>query len=104
MVNEGERIIKLYDIRLMFSGDYGYPVAAEAPPGRNHSELPSDLHPGTVEHWCIDADALALLLLLLHRPPSTTVLRSRKVELYARCISGTGEVYRSPSFLFPGWI
>lgn len=101
VVNEGEQTIKLSDIRIMFSGEYGCPVVTEAPPGRQHPKLPSDLNPGTVEHWYINAEYLAGLLLSLHRPPSTTVSRSRKVKLHARCISGTGKVYKSPSFLFP---
>ena len=100
VVNESEQTIKVSDIRLMFCGEYGVPVLPKAPPGRHHPELPSDLNPGTVEHWHIDAEKLSESLLFLHRPPSTTVSKSRKVKLHARCISGTGKVYKSPSFFF----
>ena len=101
VVNEGEQSIKVGDIRLMFCGEYGVPVVEKAPPERQHPKLPTDLESGTLEYWYIPAEDLSVLLCSLHRPPSTTASMSRKVELHARCISGTGKVYKSPSFLFP---
>ncbi len=101
VVNEGEQSIKVGDIRLMFCGEYGVPVVEKAPPERQHPKLPTDLESDTLEYWYIPAEDLSVLLCSLHRPPSTTTSMSRKVELHARCISGTGKVYKSSSFLFP---
>ena len=101
VMNEGDHKIKIRDVRLMFYGEYGVSVAAGGPPGRCHSKLPMDVDTGAEENWYIPADQLANLLGSLHRPPSTTVSTSRNVKLYARCISGTGKVYRSRCFRFP---
>ena len=101
VVNEGDQTVKLRDIRLMFCGEYGFPVVKEAPQGRRHPELPSDLSPGTVEHWYINAEELSSFLFFQHHPPSTTVSKSKKFDLSARCISGTGKVYESTFFQFP---
>lgn len=101
VMNEGDHKIKIRDVRLMFCGNYGASVATEAPPGRCHPKLPTAIDTGAEENWYVPADQLANLLSSLHRPPSTTVSTSRKVRLYARCISGTGKVYNSRSFLLP---
>ena len=100
VANEGEQSIKVSDVRLMFCGRYGVPVESQAPLERQHPALPTDLNSGTVEHWYVPAEDLSRLLRWLHRSPSTTVSMSRKVRLHARCISGTGKVYKSSSFHF----
>ncbi|MDE0212412.1 MAG: hypothetical protein OXJ64_21340 [Boseongicola sp.] len=101
VMNESDSKIKIRDVRLMFGRKYGASVAVEAPAGRCHPKLPAEIDTGAEENWYIPADRLADLLQSLHRPTSTTVLTSRKVKLYARCISGTGKVYKGRSFGFP---
>lgn len=106
VMNESKRSIKIRDIRLMFCGDYGASVAPKAPAERSHPELPMDLDSGTDAHWYIPAEQLYALLSSLYQPPSTTGPTSREFLLRARCITGTGKVYRSSPFLFlrPEWI
>ena len=106
VMNESKRLIKIRDIRLMFCGDYGASVLLKAPPERSHPELPMDLDSGTDAHWYIPAEQLYTLLSSLYQPPSTTGPTSREFTLRARCITGTGKVYRSSPFLFlrPEWI
>ena len=100
VMNESKLSIKIRDVRLMFCGDYGASVAPKAPAERSHPELPMDLDSGTDAHWYIPAEQLYALLSSLYQPPSTTGPTSREFTLRARCITGTGEVYRSSPFLF----
>lgn len=101
VMNESKRSIKIRDIRLMFCGNYGAPVKPRAPEERSHPELPMDLDSGTDAHWYIPAEKLYALLCDLYQPPSTTGSTSREFTLHARCITGTGKVYRSSLFRFP---
>ena len=105
VMNESKSSIKIRDVRLMFCGDYGASVAPEAPAERSHPKLPMDLDSGTDAHWYIPAEQLYAWLSSLYQPPSTTGPTSREFTLRARCITGTGKVYRSPPFLFlpPEW-
>ena len=84
----------------MFSGAYGASVAPQAPSGRSHPELPARLDSGAEENWYIPAEKLSELLYSLHHPPSTTKPITREVKLHARCIIGSGNVYKSPAFSF----
>ena len=97
VVNESESAINVRDIRLVFCGTYGAPVAQLAPPGRSHPELPARLDSGTEGNWYIPAEKLSALLHSLYHPPSTT---KSKVKLHARCVTGNGKVYKSSVFLF----
>ena len=100
VMNESESPVNVRDIRLMFCGVYGAPVAPTAPPGRFHPELPVGLDSGTEKNWYTPAERLSELLCSLHRPPTTTVPTTRTVMLRARCVTGTGRVYKSSVFQF----
>ena len=101
VVNESVAAITIVDIRLMFSGGYGASVAPLPPPERSHPKLPASIKSGTEGDWYIPAEKLSALLYDLYHPPSTTKPIMRKVKLYARCITGSGKVYKSPAFSFP---
>ena len=101
VVNETKSTVKIRDIRLMFCGAFGTSVAPKAPLGLEHPELPVNLYSGTEKNWYVPAEKLSQLLRSLHHPPTTTVPATRTVTLHARCITGTGKVYKSSAFLFP---
>ena len=101
VVNESESVIRIKDIRLMFYGAFGASVEPTAPEGRSHPELPVSLDSGTKENWYIPAEKLSDLLYNLYHPSTTTVPETRTVTLHARCITGTGRAYKSPTFQFP---
>ena len=100
VVNETESTVKIRDIRLMFCGAFGASVAQRAPLGRQHPELPVNLYSGEEKNWYVPAEKLSQLLSSLHHPPTTTVPATRTVTLHARCITGTGKVYKSSAFQF----
>ena len=100
VMNESGSVVSIRDIRLMFCGAYGVPVKLIAPPGRSHPELPASLKSGAEGNWYIPAEQLSALLYDLYRPPSTTRPKRGKVKLRARCIIGSGKVYKSPAFSF----
>ena len=52
------------------------------------------------EHWFIPAEKLSDLLRSLHRPPKITGTELGTVTLYARCVTGTNQIYKGPSFPF----
>ena len=98
--NKSSKNIQIKDIRLMFCGHFGGSIDPEAPAGRSHHELPVSLASGTDDHWFIPAEKLSNLLRNLHRPPQKTGTNLGTVTLYARCITGTNQTYKSPSFPF----
>ena len=100
VMNESGSVVRIRDIRLMFCGTYGAPVKSIAPPGRSHPGLPASLKSGAEENWYIPAEQLSTLLYDLYRPPSTTRPKKDEVKLHARCITGSGKVYKSPVFPF----
>lgn len=97
--NRRRKQVRVRDIRVMLSRDYGAPVQKEAPPGRTHVDLPEDLESGDAKSWYVPAEQLANLIALLHHPPSMTEPEPM-VRVYVRCITGTGRVYRSRAFRF----
>ena len=99
IANRSTKGITIHDVRLMFCGAFGAPVAAEAPSGRTHRELPAVLNPGTKEHWYIPAERLSNLLHSLYRPRRAIEVE-RNVKLRARCMTGTGGTYSSRIFKF----
>ena len=98
--NQSGKDIQIKDIRLMFCGNFGAPVAQEAPPGRSHRELPVSLTSGADENWFIPAQRLSELLRSLYHPQQMVDPAMKNVKLHARCMTGTGKVYKSPSFMF----
>ena len=100
VVNKSSESIQIKDIRLMFSGDFGVPVLAEAPAGRSHSVLPANLTPGTEEHWYIPAEKLSDLLRSLSYLQKKSGSVTYNLKLYARCVTGTGKVYKGQTFAF----
>ena len=100
VVNESKKAVKIVDIRLMFCDSYGASVAPTAPPGRSHPELPANLVSGADGNWYIPAEKLSELLYSLYHPPLTTKPIVREVELHARCVTGSGKVYKSRIFSF----
>ena len=101
VMNESESEIKIRDIRLIFCGAYGASVAPEAPQGRSHSELPVSLDSGMEKDWYIPEEKLSELFRSLYHPQLSTQSEREMVTLHARCITGTGKVYKSSSFQFP---
>ena len=99
--NISARKIQIKDIRLIFCGDYGAPVAPEAPTGRSHRELPVSLASGTDDHWYIPAEKFSDLLRSLYRPSKETGTGVGKTTVYARCVTGNHRIYKSPSFPIP---
>ena len=97
--NRSTKDITIQDVRLMFCGAFGAPVAADAPSGRTHRELPAVLHPGTKEHWYIPAERLSNLLHSLYRPRRAIEVEGN-VKLRATCMTGTGGTYSSRIFKF----
>ena len=85
----------------MFCGDYGVPVAREAPEGRSHCELPISLASGTDDHWYIPAEKFSDLLRSLYRPSKETGTGVGKTTVYARCVTGDHRIYKSPPFPIP---
>ena len=100
VVNESVTAITIVDIRLMFSGAYGASVPPLPPPERSHPKLPARIKSGAEGDWYIPAEKLSALLYNLYHPPSTTKPITRKLKLHARCITGSGNVYKSPAFSF----
>lgn len=100
LANKTRADIQIKDIRLMFSGHYGASIAPEAPPGRFHVELPASLAAGTEEYWYIPAEKLSNFLSSVFRPPHRAGSVPEEVRLYARCMTGKGRNYKSPSFSF----
>ena len=100
VANESGTKIGIRDIRLMFCGAYGAPVAPEAPSERSHPELPASLDSGTIQSWYIPAEKLSNLLCALHHPSQTTTATAKTVKLYPRCITATGKIYKGPAFQF----
>ena len=100
LTNTSSKDIQIKDIRLMFCGHFGASIAIEAPAGRSHRELPVNLASGRDDHWFIPAEKLSNLLRSLHRPPKKTGTELGEVTLYARCITGTNQIYKGPSFPF----
>lgn len=100
LTNKSGNEIRIMDVRLMFCGVFGAPVAPEAPPGRSHPELPATLAAGALDHWYIPAERLSSLLRSLHRPRHNSATEIHNLKLYARCITGTDRVYKSSSFRF----
>ena len=100
LTNKSGNEIRIEDVRLMFCGVFGAQVAPEALPGRSHPKLPASLASGAVDHWYVPAEQLSALLRSLHRTRGNVATEIPKVKLYARCITGTGKVYRSSSFHF----
>ena len=97
--NRSTKDITIQDVRLMFCGAFGAPVAPEAPSGRTHRELPAVLNPGTKEHWYIPAERLSNLLHGLYRPRRAIEVEGN-VKLRARCMTGSGGTYSSRIFNF----
>ena len=100
LMNKSSKDVQIKDIRLMFCGAFGASVAPEAPAGRSHRGLPVSLAAGTDEIWYIPAERLSRLLRSLYHPPSRAKSSLKKVRLHARCITGTGNAYKSSAFLF----
>ena len=98
VANESGTKIGIQDIRLMFCGAYGAPVAPEAPPERSHPELPVSLDSGAMQDWYIPAEKLSGLLGTLHHNPSPTTTAT--VKLYPQCITATGKIYKGLAFEF----
>ena len=101
IMNKSSKDITIKDIRLMFCGAFGASVALEAPSGRSHCELPVNLASGADDHWYIPAEKLSKLLRSLYHPQPRGKSSMKKVKLHARCITGTGKVYKGSPFLFP---
>lgn len=101
VINKSESEIEIKDIRLMFCRAFGASVVPEAPPGRSHPELPVRLNSGAEENWYIPAAQLSELLRSLHRPRSSTRTAEGTLKLFARCITGTDRICKSPAFKFP---
>lgn len=99
LANESKQSIEIKDIRLIFCGKYGASVAPEAPKGRSHPELPTQLDSGSEISWYIPGEKLSDMLRSLHAP-TTVPLSSRTVKLHVRCTGATGRVYKGSSFLF----
>ena len=100
LTNKSGNEILIRDIRLMFCGVFGAPVASEAPPGRSHPKLPAGLASGAIDHWYIPAEQLSDLLRSLYRPRKSAATETHNLKLYARCVTGTDKVHRSSSFPF----
>ncbi len=100
LTNKSWTEVRIRDIRLMFCGVFGASITPEAPRGRSHLELPASLPSGEVGHWYIPAEQLSDLLRSLYRPPDAPASEFHDLKLYARCITGTGKVYRGSSFAF----
>lgn len=100
ITNESEKEVRINDIRLMFCGSFGTSVAPEAPAGRFHRALPVSLASGEEENWFIPAEKLSELLRSLNHPPKLTGSVTGNLKLHARCITGSGKVCKSTSFLF----
>ena len=100
LTNKRSKSIRIKDIRLMFCGHFGASIAPEAPAGRSHRALPVSLASGKDDHWFIPAEKLSALLRSLHRPPKITGTELGTVTLYARCVTGTNQIYKGPSFPF----
>ena len=98
LANVSSKDIQIKDIRLMFSRHFGASIAAEAPPGRSHPELPASLTTGAEESWYIPAQKLSSLLHSLCRPPNKGGTVPAAVRLYVRCMTGTNRIYKGPSF------
>ena len=90
--------VKIDDLRLMFSRDFGALVQAEAPPGRTHPKLPAEIAAQTTQTWYFHADELSRLLADLYRP--TKPIKRREVLLHVQCIFGTKKVQRGPWFMY----
>lgn len=100
VMNRGSHDVRIKDIRLMFCGVFGAPVAPEAPAGRSHRELPASLAPGSEENWYIPAEELSDLLRSLQHPSKKSGMETCTVKLYTRCTTGTGKVYKGSRFPF----
>lgn len=90
--------VKIDDLRLMFSKNYGAPVLPNAPQNRDHQVLPAEIAPQSTQTWYFHAEKLSSLLENLYRPPK--LIRRREVQLYIQCILGTKRVLRGPWFMF----
>ena len=95
--NESGGAIGIRDVRLMFSSDWGAPVAPEAPALRSHAELPARLESGSMASWYIPAESLARLLESLS---TRKVSRERKVRVCPRFVTVTGKAHTGSSFAF----
>lgn len=100
VVNKSSERILIKDIRLIFCGDFGESVLAEAPAGRSHRKLPVSLDSGADNHWYIPAEKFSNLLRRLHHLPEKSGSATYNLKLYPRCVIGTGKVYKGPSFIF----
>ena len=92
------RSMKVDDLRLMFSKDYGAPVLGEAPTARTHAILPATIRPQSTEQWYFHAEDLSRLLANLYRPSKP--IKRREVLLHVQCTLGTREVLPGPWFMF----
>lgn len=100
VTNKSNKNIQIKDIRLMFCADYGASIVPEAPAGRSHRQLPACLDSGAEDHWYIPAEKLSDLSRSLHSPQRNAGTEPGAVTLYARCITGTDQVYNGPAFPF----
>ena len=100
VMNKSSKDIQIKDIRLMFCGFFGASVKPEAPAGRSHRRLPVSLASSAEEIWHLPAEQISGLLRSLYRPQQEGKSSMKKVKLHARCITGTGKVYKGYTFLF----
>lgn len=92
------RPMKIDDLRLMFSKDYGALVQHKAPTAREHPLLPAEIAPQTTQIWYFHAEELSRLLANLYRPPKP--IKRKEVRLHVQCILGTKKVLQGPWFMF----
>ena len=95
--NRGKRAKEIQDLRLVFSDIYGLPVLTQAPPGRTHARLPTELPPGATGYWYFPAEHVASAIGSLTAETST-----EQVAVYLRpqVIDADSKVYRGPRFRF----
>ena len=98
VANESPENIRIRDIRLMFSDEFGVPVEPAAPPGFSHESLPVDLASAHEGNWYIPAHMLTSQLQKLHYEGATAEL-----AVYPRCTTGTGQIHTGSTLLIgPG--
>ena len=97
--NTGKRAVRVTDLRLMFAEPFGLPVLPEAPCGRSHPKLPTQIPTAEELVWYFPAQATSSSLNAIFMPSRRT--GHRNVAVYVRCRFSSGVVCVSRLVRFP---